>query len=102
MVGSILSNCWAALLAFSLYFALALPNDTPVSILIGAFTWGFVLFLITFLIRYMLQFVIYTEVEPALHLIEQVEMAQQAITQSNPSAEEMAAVVKEMLKDDQI
>ncbi|MET1015094.1 MAG: hypothetical protein ABWX61_11400 [Paenisporosarcina sp.] len=100
MVGSILSNCWAALLAFSLYFALALPTGTPASILTGAFFWSFVFFLITFIIRYLLNYVWQSEESPVLNLIEQVEVAQQKSVQPNPSSEEMAAVVKQMLKDE--
>lgn len=100
MVGSILSNCWAALLAFSLYFALALPNGTPISIMTGSFIWGLVFFLLTFIIRYLLYYVWQSEEIPVLDLIEQVEMAQQKTGESNPSSEEMAAVVKQLLKDE--
>ncbi|MBU0905274.1 MAG: hypothetical protein KKF57_08755 [Firmicutes bacterium] len=100
MVGSILSNCWAALIAFSLYFALALPNGTPISILTGSFIWALVLFLLTFIIRYLLYYVWQSEEMPVLDLMEQVEIAQQKSNESNPSSEEMAAVVKQLLKDE--
>lgn len=100
MVGSILSNCWAALIAFSLYFALALPSGTPISILTGSFIWAFVVFLLTFIIRYLLYYVWQSEEMPVLDLIEQVEIAQQKSNEPNPSSEEMAAVVKQLLKDE--
>ena len=99
MVGSILSNCSAGLFAFTLYFALALPNDTPIPILTGAFFWGLIFFLSTFIIRYLLYFVWHTKDDTQLNLL-QVENSLQMSTQSNATSEEMAAVVKEMLKNE--
>lgn len=100
MVGSMLSNFWAALIAFSLYFGLSYPFDSPSSTLIGASTWAMVLFLFAFLIRFLLHLVWQSPVLPTLDLVEPIELANARNEHMDHSSEEIALVVKQMLVED--
>lgn len=100
MVGSMLSNFWAALIAFSLYFGLSYPFVSPSSTLIGASTWAIVFFLLAFLIRYLFHLVWQSPVLPTLDLVEQSESANERKEHSDHSSEEIASVVKKMLEED--
>lgn len=92
MVGSILSNLWAALIAFTLYFGLSYPFVSPFSTLLGSFSWAILFFLVTFIIRYSLNFVLQSPVE-----LDEPIMADSE--QVNYSSEEMATVIKQMIDD---
>lgn len=94
MVGSILSNLWAAVIAFTLYFGLSYPFVSPLSILTGSFSWAILFFLVTFIIRYSLNFVWQTPVELDATNIPDSD-------QVNYSSEEIASVIKQMVDDKQ-
>ncbi|MFX3674081.1 MAG: hypothetical protein ACE3JQ_06520 [Paenisporosarcina sp.] len=100
MVGSILSNLWAALIAFSLYFGLSYPFDAPSPILIGSSIWAIVFFLLTYVIRYLLYFVWQAPIERVLELEDSVELSTKKKEQTEYSPEEIATVVKQMLDED--
>jgi hypothetical protein len=100
MVGSMLSNFWAALLAFSLYFGLSFPFVSPSLTLIGASTWAIVFFLLTFLIRYLFHLVWQSPELSSLDIVEQVEIANVRNEHKDQSSEEIALVVKQMLEED--
>ena len=99
MVGSILSNLWAALIAFSLYFGLSYPFGSP-SILIGSSIWAIVFFLLTYVFRSLLYFVWQTPIEPVQDIIEFDEFTNIKNDQIEYSPEEVASVVKQMLNED--
>jgi len=99
MVGSILSNLWAALIAFSLYFGLSYPFGSP-SILIGSSIWAIVFFLLTYVFRSLLYFVWQTPIEPVQDIIESEEFTNMKNDQIEYSPEEVASVVKQMLNED--
>jgi len=94
MVGTILSNLWAALIAFTLYFGLSYPFFSPLPTLTGSFSWAILFFLITFIIRYSLHFVWQSPVEVDESTTTDSE-------QVNMSSEEMASVIKQMIDDKQ-
>ncbi|MGX9133687.1 hypothetical protein ACWV26_04760 [Rummeliibacillus sp. JY-2-4R] len=61
MVGSYLTNCFAALIAFTIYFLMSLQSlKSPSTIIIWSFIVAIIVFLITYLIRYLIAFVMYT------------------------------------------
>lgn len=90
MVGSILSNLWAALIAFTLYFGLSYPFTSPMSTLPGAFGWAILFFLVTFIVRYSLHFVWQSPVE-----LNEATMTDSE--QVKESSEEIASVIKQMI-----
>ncbi|MFF5993339.1 hypothetical protein AAGS61_01135 [Lysinibacillus sp. KU-BSD001] len=118
MYGSILYNCWAALLGFTVYFFIALqePYALPVSILISSFIAALIVFVCTFLVRLFLGYVLFTPQEVALQEAKEVD-AQQNMTEDvqvplreqsstvefeEDNTEEIAKVVRTMMhKDDQ-
>lgn len=70
MYGSILYNCWTALVAFTVYFFVTLSqSQAPTQILIGSFVIAVIAFFIMFAVRYLLAYVLYT---PDQQLFEEV------------------------------
>ena len=53
MYGSILFNCWGALIGFTIYFCLSLQNKlaAPLTILTGSFITAVIVFILIFFIR---------------------------------------------------
>ncbi|WP_431029492.1 hypothetical protein [Lysinibacillus sp. LZ02] len=117
MYGSILYNCWAALLGFTVYFFIALqePYALPVSILISSSIAALIVFVCTFLVRLFLGYVLFTPQEVALQVVMEVD-AQQNMTEDvqvplreQPSTvefeedntEEIAKVVRTMMHKDE-
>lgn len=116
MYGSILYNCWSALVGFTIYFILALQNQfaAPLAILIGSFIAAIGTFLLMFPIRYLLQFILFTPEPVELAMEESVQMnneesrleEQPFINQSNSvefedaNTEDIAKVVRTMMHQD--
>ena len=64
MVGSYLTNCFAALIAFTIYFLMTFQSiKSPTTIIIWSLFVAMIVFLITYLIRYLIAFVLYTPSE---------------------------------------
>lgn len=65
MFGSIFYNLWAALIAFTIYFLITLQKPyLPIRIIIGSFIAAIIVFFATFLVRYLVSYILYTpEVE---------------------------------------
>ncbi len=99
MVGSLLSNLWAALIAFTLYFGLSYPFVSPVAILFGSSIWAIVFFLFTFVVRYLLFFVWQPPFQADLDDVKLSEGTSIESEQANYSSKEMTSVVKQMLDD---
>ncbi|MFP3916211.1 hypothetical protein U5N28_00265 [Lysinibacillus telephonicus] len=121
MYGSIFYNCWAALLAFTIYFFITLSqSQAPAQILIGSFVTAAVAFFVTFAVRYLLAYVLYT---PDQQLFEEVAEQNETDTETlnhdpyldkempttsnystveynDESPEEIAQVVRTMLSQD--
>lgn len=72
MYGSILFNCWGALIGFTIYFLLSLQNIfvSPLVILAGSFTTAFIVFLAIFVVRILLHFIFFTPEEMVYAAIE--------------------------------
>ncbi|MEI4768552.1 hypothetical protein WAX74_02630 [Psychrobacillus sp. FJAT-51614] len=97
MVGTILSNFWAALFAFSIYFFSTHPFVDPKSILLNASIIAIIVFLLTFLVRAIIAFVLKSPIE------EEVLVTTLNSEEINelPSSEDLARVVKSMLNEDE-
>ncbi len=64
MVGSYLTNCFAALIAFTIYFFMTFQSlKSPTTVIIWSLIVAIIMFLITYLIRYLIAFVMYTPSE---------------------------------------
>lgn len=64
MVGTFLSNCWAAVIAFTIYFLITFQSlNTPTSIIVKSFVVAIIVFFVTYLVRFIIAFVMYTPVE---------------------------------------
>ena len=65
MYGSILFNCWGALVGFTVYFLLSIQNIfiTPLIILVGSFVTAAITFVATFLVRMLLHYIFFTPEE---------------------------------------
>lgn len=98
MVGTILSNFWVALLAFSLYFIYSYPFIEGKVILLDAGIVAFVFFLLTFLARAIISYIISNPPEE----IEKVAFEKDTeILKSEISPEDYAELVKTMLNEDE-
>ena len=113
MYGSLFYNCWAALIGFPVYFFIVLqqPYVMPISALIGSFVTAIIVFLITFLVRLFLGYVLYTPEEVGFQ--DQLEIEGQPNTNEDlqaplveqtstvefeeESSEEIAKVVRTMM-----
>ena len=96
MVGSILSNFWASLFAFTIYFLSCYPFTAGIGILLNAFIVAVVVFFLTFLVRGILSFILENKNETTEQTVEKI--------QSNPvneeiTSEEYAEVIKNMLNE---
>ena len=96
MVGSILSNFWAALFAFTIYFLSCYPFTAGLGILLDALVVAFIVFLLTFLVRGILSFILEDKNETPEQPGEKI--------QSNPvneeiTPEEYAQATKNMLNE---
>ncbi|MBK3494365.1 hypothetical protein JFL43_05730 [Viridibacillus sp. YIM B01967] len=117
MVGSILWNCWAALIGFSIYFFMTFQSPkTPTTILTNSFIIAVVIFLVVFLVRFVIAFVFFTpqseaaaSEETALTEDGQIKNIQQtneqlAVQTNNnkieETAEEVAKAVQSMMLED--
>ena len=65
MYGSILFNCWGALIGFTVYFLLSIQNIfiTPLIILVGSFVTAAITFVVTFFVRMLLHYIFFTPEE---------------------------------------
>lgn len=98
MVGTILSNFWVALIAFSVYFLFSYPFIEGKGIILDASMVAFVFFLLTFLARAIISYIISNPTEE----IEGAPLEKDAeILKSEISPEDYAELVKTMLKDDE-
>ncbi|MEK4761523.1 hypothetical protein MHH85_14810 [Viridibacillus sp. FSL E2-0187] len=111
MVGSILWNCWASLIGFSIYFFTTFQSfKTPTTILFNSFLIALVVFLIAFLVRFVIAFVFFSPQSEDLTLAEgglavndgQVKEQQTGQVHNNieEDAEEVAKVVQSMMLED--
>lgn len=98
MVGTILSNFWVALIAFSVYFLFSYPFLEGKGIIFDACMVAFVFFLLTFLARAIIGYIISNPPEG----IEGVHIEKDAeILKSEISPEDYAELVKTMLKEEE-
>ena len=113
MFGSILYNCWAALLGFTVYFFVALQEKVvlPFNVLLGSFNAALIVFLFMFPVRMLLSYIFYTPTEIEFEHIEQLTDVQSEIQSISPhvvdktstvefedeSTEEIAKVVRTMM-----
>lgn len=111
MAGSFYINCWTALGSFLIYFLLIFQTArTPGEILIQSFTVAFVVFIATFIVRFLIGYAFYTpkseeiliEEQAALQQEEQTPVIDQSITVEKSDieeaqAKEVAQVVKTLM-----
>ncbi|MGG0657959.1 hypothetical protein [Rummeliibacillus pycnus] len=115
MVGSFLSNCWAAVIAFTIYFLMTFQSlETPTTIIIHSFVVAIIVFLLTYLVRFLIAFVMYSSSadestnDEENNLKSNLEMEEQDSLEKNSSeipnvdqAEELAKAVKTMMLNDE-
>ncbi len=110
MVGSFYINCWAALGSFAIYFLLIFQTArTPSEILIQSFTVAFVVFITTFVVRFLIGYAFYNPKSEEILIEEQVAEQQEQNQVTNQSitiekndieetqAKEVAKVVKTLM-----
>lgn len=117
MFGSIFYNCWAALFAFSIYFIITLQKPyLPMRIIIGSFATAIIVFVLMFVVRYLIAYILHTPESTEIkdideqtneqgQLLTEGEQEQQQLNAStvefeDESSEEIAQVVKTMLDRD--
>lgn len=98
MVGTILSNCWAALIAFSIYFLFSYPFEHANSILLNASILAIFVFFFTFAARAVIAYIMKEPInaEQEIFMKNSEDLAKQ-----EPSSEELANIVKSMLNEDE-
>lgn len=96
MVGTILSNFWVALIAFSAYFFSAYPFLNGKSILWNASILALLFFILTFVARAIIAFVME---EPVSKEEESTIVSAKEVVKEEPSSEELAKIVKSMLNE---
>ncbi|SER53190.1 hypothetical protein [Psychrobacillus sp. OK032] len=96
MVGTILSNFWVALIAFSAYFFSSYPFLNGKRILWDASMLALLFFFLTFIARAIIAFVM---VNPVATEEEMAFATQKEIDAVEPSSEELAKIVKSMLSE---
>ena len=96
MVGTILSNFWVALIAFSAYFFSSYPFLNGKSILWDASMLALLFFLLTFIARAIIAFVMEN---PVAREEEMAIATQKEVDAVEPSSEELAKIVKSMLNE---
>jgi|GEM_PF-5305441 len=97
MVGTILSNFWVALFAFSIYFFSAYPFMEGLSILFNASVMAIIFFVLTFIVRAIIGFVMENPIN-----IEQemVVVSPDVAAKPEITSEKYAEIVKSLLKDE--
>lgn len=98
MVGSILSNFWVALIAFSIYFLFSFPFIEGMAIILDAGLVAFVGFILTFFVRASISYIISN---PPEEIVEVTRENEGKILKSEISPEDYAGLVKTMLKEDE-
>ncbi|HWI47887.1 MAG TPA: hypothetical protein VNU45_06630 [Rummeliibacillus sp.] len=115
MIGSFLSNCWAAVIAFTIYFLMTFQSlDNPTSIIIHSFIVAIIVFLLTYVFRFIIAFVMYspsdeestdheeTTVQSDGEVEEQHSLKEKSSSiPSEDQAEELAKAVKIMMSNDE-
>ena len=81
MYGSILFNCWGALIGFTIYFCLSLQNKlaAPLTILTGSFITAVIVFILIFFIRMFLSYILFTPDEVSISFEEQQQTKQNEV-----------------------
>lgn len=109
MAGSFYINCWAALGSFAIYFLLIFQTArTPGEVLIQSFTVAFVVFITTFIVRFLIGYAFYNPQSEEILIEAQVTEQQenQVVDQSitiekndieETQAKEVAQVVKTLM-----
>lgn len=97
MVGTILSNFWVSLIVFSVYFFSSYPFLNGKSILLNASMLAILFFLLTFIARAIIAFVVEN---PVVNNNENALNTNEEIQESEPSSEELAKIVKSMLNEE--
>lgn len=97
MVGTILSNFWVALFAFSIYFFSAYPFKEGLSILLNASVLAIIFFVLTFIARAIIGFVM----ENPINVKEEMVVVSPDV-EAEPEiiSEKYAEIVKSLLKDE--
>ncbi len=113
MFGSIFYNLWGALMAFTIYFfSTFLKPYTPLRIIIGSFVTAIIVFLLMYIVRFLIAYILYTPevdeeaVEGELAENEQTTpegtnqeaaSAQSTVEFQDENSEEIAQVVRTMM-----
>lgn len=103
MYGSIFYNLWIALGAFALYFFLNfLSNEAPLSIVLYSFMWAGIAFLLTFILRALIAYILYTPELTEDDVEEEIAQSDEVTKdETTHTSEEIAEVVKSMINEDQ-
>lgn len=117
MFGSLFYNFWFSLIAFTIYFIVTFQTSyTPTRIIVGSFITAVIVFLITFLFRMIVAYILYTPSEETTSdVVEESQLEQQSVgeTKANEqtvssavefqdeSSEEIAEVVRTMMRSDE-
>ncbi|AYC29264.1 hypothetical protein [Paenisporosarcina cavernae] len=101
MSGTLLTNFWAALLGFTLYFLSSFPFTSPVKTLVASFTWAFIFFLLAFVVRFVIHYVMEPKTPEALEEVEGEQLLKELIQPNaeDATSEQVAQVVKTMLDE---
>lgn len=98
MLGTILSNFWVALIAFTVYFLFSYPFIEGMGIILEACIISVGFFLLTFLARAIISYIMSNPQEE----IEEIAIQDEAsILKSEISSEDYAELVKTMLIEDE-
>lgn len=113
MFGSIFYNLWGALMAFTIYFfSTFLKPYTPLRIIIGSFVTAIIVFLVMYIVRFLIAYILYTPevdeeaVEGELAENDQTTpegtnqeaaSAQSTVEFQDENSEEIAQVVRTMM-----
>ena len=113
MFGSIFYNLWGALMAFTIYFFSTFQKPyTPLRIIIGSFVTAIIVFLVMYIVRFLIAYILYTPevdeeaVEGELAENEQTTpegtnqeaaSAQSTVEFQDENSEEIAQVVRTMM-----
>lgn len=103
MYGSIFYNLWIALSAFTLYFFVNfLSNEAPLKIVLYSFMWAGIAFLLTFILRAIIAYIVYTPEEAeVVEEAQEVESIEVTKDETTHTSEEIAEVVKSMINEDE-
>lgn len=113
MVGSFLYNCWAAVIAFTIYFFMTFQTfKTPARIITNAFVVAVIVFLLTYMVRFIIAFVTDNPPEETLQGDTEKMVQSENATEENSvnvknseefsegQAKELAKAVKTMMSND--